>query len=73
MGLRVDPGIARRFLDVDTLDRVVYLLDADGFQVIAGGQFYSARSLHQHAESWSDDDDRLRINTEDARVAIDPR
>lgn len=73
VGPRVESGIIRQLLDVDTLDRVVYLLDADGFQVITDGQFHSTRSLHQHAESWSDDDDRLHVNTEDARVAIDPR
>ena len=48
----VGPGIVCRSPEVDTLDRVVYLLDADVFQVITDGQFYSTRSLHQHAESW---------------------
>ena len=52
---------------------MVRLPDADGFQVITDGQFYSTRSLHQRAESWIDEDDRLHINTEDARVATDPR
>ena len=35
-----------RFPEVGTLDRVVYLLDADGFQVITDGQFYPTRSLY---------------------------
>jgi len=48
----VGPGIVCRSPEVDTLDRVVYLPDADVFQVITDGQFYSTRSLHQHAESW---------------------
>lgn len=73
VGLSVGPGIVRRFPEVDTLDRVVYLPDADGFQVITDDQFYPTHLLHRHAESWIDEDDRSHINTEDARVAIDPR
>jgi DNA-binding helix-hairpin-helix protein with protein kinase domain len=52
---------------------VVRLPDADEFQVITDGQLYSTRSLHQHAESWIDEYDRLHINTEDARIVVDPR
>jgi hypothetical protein len=52
---------------------VVRLPDADEFQVITDGQLYSTRSLHQHAESWIDEYDRLHINTEDARIVADPR
>jgi hypothetical protein len=69
----VGPGIVCRFPEVDTLDRVVYLPDADGFQVITDGQFYTTRSLHQHAESWIDDDDRPHIDTDETRVIIDPQ
>ena len=69
----VGPGIVCRFPEVGTLDRVVYLPDADGFQVITDGQFYSTRSLHQRAESWIDENDRLHINTEDVRIVVDPR
>ena len=58
----VGPGIVYRFPEVGSLDRVVYLPDADGFQVITDGQFYLIRSLHQRAESWIDDDDRLHIH-----------
>lgn len=36
-------------------------------------RFYSSRSLHQHAESWIDDDDRLHIDTGETREVIDPR
>jgi hypothetical protein len=36
-------------------------------------RFYSTRLLNQHAESWIDDDDRLHIDTEDARIAVDSR
>jgi hypothetical protein len=28
------------------------------------GRFYSTRLLHQHAESWIDDEDHLHIDTE---------
>jgi hypothetical protein len=37
------------------------------------GEFYSTRSLHQHADSWLDGDDRLHIDTDEARVIIDPQ
>jgi hypothetical protein len=36
-------------------------------------RFYSTRLFHQHADSWLDDDDRLHIDTDEARVIIDPR
>lgn len=45
----------------------------DAFEVITDGRFYTNRSLHQHVESWVDDDDRFHIDTEDARLIIDPR
>lgn len=67
------PGLTCRFPDTDTNDRVAYLSDSGAFEVITDGRFYSTRSLHQHAESWIDDDDRLHIDTEDTRIAIDPR
>lgn len=66
------PGIAYRFPDADTPDRVTRITET-AFEVITEGPFYSTRSLHQNAESWIDDDDRLHINTEDARVIIDPQ
>jgi hypothetical protein len=69
----VGPGIVCRFPDVDTLDRVVYLPDVDGFQIITVGRFYSTRSLHQHAGSRIDDDDRLHVDTDETHVVIDPR
>lgn len=69
----VGPGIVCRFPDVDTLDRVVYLPDVNGFQIITDGRFYSTRSLHQHADSWLDDDDRLHVDTGETREVIDPR
>lgn len=67
------PGLTCRFPDTGTSDRVGYLSDSGAFEVITDGRFYSARSLHQHAEAWIDDDDRLHIDTEDTRVIIDPR
>jgi hypothetical protein len=69
----VGPGIVCRFPDVDTPDRVVYLPDVDGFQVITDGQFYSTRSLHQHTDAWIDDDDRLHIDTDQTREVVDPQ
>ena len=66
------PGLVCRFPDTDTDDRVLRITDST-FEVIAEGRFYSARPLHQHADSWIDDDDRVHIDTEDTRVIIDPR
>ena len=67
------PGIACQFPDTDSEDRVPYMPDNDAFDVVTVGRFYSSRSLHQHADSWIDDDDRLHIDTGETRVIIDPR
>lgn len=67
------PGIACQFPDTPAEDRVHYLPANESFDVITDGRFYSARSLHQHAESWIDDDDRLHIDTGETRVIVDPR
>lgn len=67
------PGLTCKFPDTDTPDRVGYLTESGAFEVITEGRFYSARSLHQNAESWIDDHDRLHIDTEDTRLVIDPR
>lgn len=67
------PGLTCQFPDTETHDRVAYLSDSGAFEVITDGRFYSTRSLHQNAEAWIGDDDRLHIDTEDTRIAIDPR
>lgn len=67
------PGIICWFPDADISDRIHYFPDTDTFDVIAGGPFYSARSVLQHAESWIDDRDRLHIDTDDTRLVVDPR
>ena len=66
------PGVAYRFPDADIPDRIHYFLYINTFDVITGGPFYSTRSLQQHADSWIDDD-RLHLDTDDARVIIDPQ
>jgi hypothetical protein len=67
-----DPGIAHHFPDTVSNDHVVRISDS-AFEVVTEGRFYSTRSLHQHAESCIDDDDRLHIDTNETRVIIDPR
>ena len=67
------PGIVCRFPDVDSTDRFGYLPDVNAFQVITEGRFYETLSLHQDVESRIDEDDRLRLDTDDTRVTIDPR
>jgi hypothetical protein len=67
------PGIAYRFPDTDTENGVYYFPDTNSFDVITEGRFFTARSLHQHAESWIDDDDRRHIDTDETRVIVDPR
>lgn len=71
-GQEWSPGIAYQFPDTDTTDRVTRIT-ATAFEVITEGRFYSTRSLHQEADSWIDENDRLHINTDDARGIIDPR
>lgn len=68
-----ESGIAYRFPDTDTEDGVYYYPNNDSFDVMTGGQFFTTRSLHQHAESWIDDDERLHIDTGDMRLIVDPR
>lgn len=67
------PGIAYQFPDAETHEGVYYYPENNSFDVITEGHFYTARSLHQHADSWIDDDDRLHIDTDETRVVIDPR
>ena len=67
------PGVAYRFPDTDTNEGVHYYPDNGSFDVITDGRFYTVRSLHQHADSWIDDEDRLHIDTDETRVIIDPR
>jgi hypothetical protein len=67
-----DPGIAHHFPDTDSNDHVIRISE-DAFEVATEDRFYSTRLLNQHAESWIDDDDRLHIDTEDARIAVDSR
>jgi hypothetical protein len=62
-----------RFPDTETDDRVGYFPESGAFEVITEGRFYSARSLHQHAESWIDGNDRLHVDTGETRVIVDPR
>jgi hypothetical protein len=71
-GQEESAGVAYRFPDTGTPDRVTRISDTT-FEVITEGPFYTARSLHQHADSWIDDDDRLHIDTDDTRLIIDPR
>lgn len=66
------PGIACRFPDADVPDRIHYFPDTKTFDVITGGLFYQLRSMNQHADSWIDDDDRLHVDTDDARLIGDP-
>ena len=67
-----EPGIAHHFPDSDTKNHVIRISE-DAFEVVTEGRYYSARSLHQHADSWLDDDDRLHIDTDETRLIIDPR
>jgi hypothetical protein len=67
------PGIAYQFPDAETHEGVYYYPANNSFDVITEGHFYTVRSLHQHADSWIDDDDRLHIDTDETRVVIDPR
>jgi hypothetical protein len=66
-------GLVCGFPDTETDDRVGYYSTNDVFEVITTGRFYRSRSLHQHADSWIDDSDRLHIDTAETRVVIDPR
>jgi hypothetical protein len=65
--------VACRFPDADVDDRVGYFSESGAFEVISEGRFYSTRSLHQHADAWIDDDDRLHIDTGETREVVDPR
>ena len=67
------PGLVCRFPDANTADHVGYLPEANAFEILTDGLFYTIDSLHQHADSWIDDQDRLHIDTGDTRVVIDPR
>lgn len=67
-----DPGIAYHFPDTDSEVHVIRITE-DAFEVVTEGRFFSSRSLHQHADSWTDDSDRLHIDTDESRVIIDPR
>ena len=67
-----EPGIAHHFPDDGSNDHVIRISE-DAFEVVTDGRFYSTRSLHQHAESWIDDDDRLHIDTDETRLIADPR
>lgn len=67
-----EPGIAHHFPGEGSNDHVIRISE-DAFEVVTEGRFYSTRSLHQHADSWLDDDDRLHIDTDEARVIIDPQ
>ena len=67
-----EPGIAHHFPDTDSNDHVIRIAD-DAVEGVTDGRFYSTRSLHQHADAWLDDDDRLHIDTDEARVIIDPQ
>jgi hypothetical protein len=53
---------------VDRIDRFT----VSGPGAIPEGRFYSARSLHQHAESGTDED-WLHVDTGETRVIVDPR
>lgn len=66
------PGIACRFPDATVSDRVHYFPDTQTFDVITMGIFYSTRSMNQHADSWIDEEDKLHIDTEDARLIVNP-
>ena len=70
---RDSPGIACRFPGTDVPDSVHYHPDTETVDVVAGGRFYSTRSILQNAESWIDDRDRLHVDAGDARVIVDPR
>lgn len=66
-------GVVCQFPDTDTADRIGYDESNGVFEVITDGRFYESRSLHQHADSWIDEDDRLHIDTGETRVIVDPR
>lgn len=66
-------GVVCQFPDSETADHIGYYESNGVFEVSTDGRFYRSRSLHQHADSWIDDDDRLHVNTEETRVIIDPR
>lgn len=65
-------GIVCQFPDTDTPDRVGFYSETGVFEVITQGQFYTSRSFQQHANSWIDENDRLTIDTDQARATIDP-
>jgi len=66
------PGLACQFPDTDAPDRIHYHPDTGTFDIVTGGLFYTSRDIHQHADSWIDDEDRLHIDSADARVIVDP-
>lgn len=68
---RDGPGVACRFSGANVPDRVHYHPDTETVDVMAGGGFFSTRSIVQHADAWIDDD-RLHVDVEDARVIVDP-
>jgi hypothetical protein len=65
-------GVVCQFPDTETADRIGYYESNGVFEVITDGWFYQSRSLHQHADSWIDEDDRLHIDTGETRVIVDP-
>ena len=66
-------GVVCRFPDAETTDRVGYYAANGVLEVITNGRFYRSRSVHQHADARIDADDRLQIDTTEARVVVDPR
>lgn len=66
-------GVVCQFPDTKTSNRVGYYESNGVFEVITDGRFYQSRSLHQHADSWIDEDDRLHIDTGETRVIVNPR
>lgn len=67
------PGIVCHFPDADERDRIGYLPERESFQVITDGRFYVTHSIHEQGEGEIDRDDRLRIETADWRIVVDPR
>lgn len=65
-------GTVCQFPDTETADRVGYYSENGVFEVITQGQFYTTRSIQQHADSWIDDEDRLTIDTSETRIVVDP-
>jgi len=65
-------GVVCQFPDAGVADRIGYYESNGVFEVITDGRFYQSRSLHQHADSWTDDDDCLHIDTGETRVIVDP-